>query len=140
MVLLLEEGEGKAETAEEKRGVADVEVGGGEDCGWLVGCKKKSEQKGVILGRGGRGIVVGSSILERNIRFVLTDELCTEADVTAATDTTADDAFSLTRLLVKTALEVGVDVGVGVEDAWLVTSLLVLLLVFSTDEVVVVAG
>lgn len=55
-----------------------------------------------------------SSRLERSIYFVLTDETCTEADVTAAADTTADDV-SLARLLVKTGVEVGV--GVGVEDA-----------------------
>lgn len=78
VVLLLEEGEGKAETVEEKRGVVAVEVDEGED-----------------------------------------DETCTELDVTAAADTNADDASSLTRLLVRTVFEVGVGVGVGVgvEDA-----------------------
>lgn len=73
------------------------------------------------------------SRLERDMccLCLLTDETCTEADVTAAADTNADDddASSLTRLLVKTGVEV------GVEDAWLTTSLLVL--VRSTDAVVV---
>lgn len=53
VVLLLEEGEGKAETVEEKRGVVAVEVDEGEDCGWLVGCNK-NQNRGSFFWRDGR--------------------------------------------------------------------------------------